>query len=180
MDYCWITLQRTTQSAIPTFLSLCEQARTRNDPSFASITGSWCGAKTEKSYITSDQVRTSVVVKKTDVSAESNDSGSTTTTQPDDNPDKQCPLHNKPHPLRKCRGFRNKTLDERKTYLKEKNICFRCCASSAHIAKACDKPVQCKECNSDRHLSAMHPGPAPWKADVQQVSTDHGGELPHQ
>ena len=155
---------------------ICEEAKTRNDPSFTSITGSWCGAKTEKSGIASNQVRTSVAVKKTEVSAESNDSGGTTATQPDDNPDRQCPLHNKPHPLRKCRGFRNKTLDERKAYLKEKRICFKCCASSTHVARDCDKPVQCKECNSDKHLSALHPGPAPWKVDVQQASTDHGGE----
>ncbi|KAI4900717.1 hypothetical protein NFI96_009187 [Prochilodus magdalenae] len=153
---------------------VCEQAKTRNDPSFASITGSWCVAKTERSSLTSNQLRTSVAVKKTEVSADSNGGGSVTATHGD--PEKQCPLHNKPHPLRKCRGFRNKTLDERKAYLKEKHICFRCCASSTHVAKDCDKPVQCKECNSNKHLSALHPGPAPWKAEVQQAGTDHGGE----
>lgn len=35
-------------------------------------------------------------------------------------PDKQCPLHNKPHALRKCHAFWEKSMEERKRYLKEK------------------------------------------------------------
>ena len=93
-----------------------------------------------------------------------------------DDPDKQCPLHNKPHPLRKCRSFRNKTLEERKAYLKEKHICFKCCASSTHVAKDCGKPVLCQDCNSDRHPAALHPGPAPWKTEAHVRNVDHSGE----
>jgi len=36
--------------------------------------------------------------------------------------DQLCPLHNKPHALRKCRTFRSRPIEERKTYLKQKNI----------------------------------------------------------
>ncbi|XP_034547118.1 uncharacterized protein LOC117818374 isoform X1 [Notolabrus celidotus] len=148
---------------------VCEEAKVRNDPSFANITGTLFATKTEKSYSPNYQpfnqhVKSTVAVRKTEISS-------------DGDPDKLCPLHNKPHPLRKCRGFRNKTIEERKAYLKEKSICFRCCASSTHIAKDCNKPVQCKECNSDRHPSALHPGSAPWKTDFQTNTREQqGGE----
>ncbi|KAL0167347.1 hypothetical protein M9458_039191, partial [Cirrhinus mrigala] len=80
-------------------------------------------------------------------------------------PDRLCPLHNKPHALRKCRTFRSKPIEERKTYLREKNICFR--------AKDCDKEIVCRECGSKTHTSALHPGPAPW---FSEVSADQGEE----
>lgn len=73
-------------------------------------------------------------------------------------------------------GIRNKTLDVRKAYLKEKHICFKCCASTSHLTKNCDKSVQCKECNSNKHLAALHPGPVPWKSLSSAVKEDHGGE----
>lgn len=30
------------------------------------------------------------------------------------------------------------------------------------MAKDCKSTLQCKECESDKHITAMHPGPAPW------------------
>jgi len=30
------------------------------------------------------------------------------------------------------------------------------------MAKDCTATLKCKECESDRHTSAMHPGPATW------------------
>ncbi|KAK7930587.1 hypothetical protein WMY93_006982 [Mugilogobius chulae] len=73
-------------------------------------------------------------------------------------------------------GSWSKHLDERKAYLKENSICFRCCASTKHLAKDCKLAVQCKECNSDRHISALHPGPAPWSTAAQATEQEHGGE----
>ena len=60
--------------------------------------------------------------------------------------------------------------------MKEKHICFKCCASSIHVARDCDKPVLCKKCNSDKHPSALHPGPARWKVVAHVSGTEHGGE----
>ncbi len=77
---------------------------------------------------------------------------------------RQCPIHKKPHALKHCRGFRTKTIKERKVFLKEAGICFRCCSSSKHFAKDCKIAVQCKECNSNRHLATLHSGPAPWNS----------------
>ncbi len=88
--------------------------------------------------------------------------------------DRQCPIHKKPHPLKKCRGFRSKPLDERKAFLKENSICFRCCSSTAHLAKSCEVVLKCKECESDGHVTALHPGPAPW--NIKDPSSDRGGE----
>lgn len=102
---------------------------------------------------------TSVTVKMIEVSADSKDHGSATATQPDDNPDRQCPLHNKPHSLRKCHGFSNRTQDKRKAYLKDKHICFRC------ILYPCDKLGSVEVTNTSQCC-----------IQNQQARVDHSGE----
>ncbi|XP_061756784.1 uncharacterized protein LOC133553044 [Nerophis ophidion] len=92
-----------------------------------------------------------------------------------EDPDRVCPLHNKPHPLRKCHGFHNKSLEEQISCLKEKHICFKCCVLTRHFAKDCDRTVQSKECDSSRHPTALHPGPAVRKQE-SSVIKDQGGE----
>lgn len=136
------------------------QARTRNDPSFAfnlSSTPSQLKVEKAPNYFR----KSAVAVRKTDVTATVSAPQNSTAVKRNE-PDQQCPIHNKPHPLSKCRGFRVKHLDERKTYLKENSICFRCCASTKHMAKDCKTTLKCVECESDKHTSAMHPGPAAW------------------
>ncbi len=91
-------------------------------------------------------------------------------------PHDRCPIHNKPHPLTKCCGFRGKHLDKRKAYQKQMSICFRCCVSTRHMAKDCEAAVKCKECNSDKHVSALHPGPAPLSGEAQVMEQEHSGE----
>ncbi len=73
--------------------------------------------------------------------------------------DKTCPIHKKPHPLKCCRGFRSKPLNERKTFLREKGVCYRCCATTTHLARDCRAAIKCKECGSEAHVAALHPGP---------------------
>ncbi|XP_061776030.1 uncharacterized protein LOC133568240 [Nerophis ophidion] len=89
--------------------------------------------------------------------------------------DKLCPIHMKPHPLSKCRSFRMKTLDDRKAFLKENHICFKCCSSSTHIAKNCMVKIQCSECLDEKHCTALHPGPAPWLKETEPAA-EYGGE----
>lgn len=79
-----------------------------------------------------------------------------------DNTKKQCPFHKKPQPMQGCRAFREKPLEERKAFLGENGICFHCCSSTSHQAKNCKAVIQCFECNSDKHVAALHAGPAPW------------------
>lgn len=148
---------------------VCYEAKARNDPSFtiASL------PKGEKFLSKQTHQRMPISVHKTDVSQKaypSKDSGTS------DESFKNCPIHKKPHPVRKCRGFRMKPLEVRKAYLKENGICFRCCASSSHIARNCKTVVKCTECDSEDHATALHPGPAPWVSKTSVSSSEHGGE----
>lgn len=88
---------------------------------------------------------------------------------------KLCPLHKKPHSLLKCRAFCEKPVEECRMFLKGNNICFKCCASSAHIAKHCKVRAQCSECGEEGNNTALHPGPAPWIQETDPA-TERGGE----
>lgn len=90
--------------------------------------------------------------------------------------EKNCPIHNKAHPIRKCRAFRARSIDQRKTILKENRICFKCCTSTSHLAKDCQASVKCSECDSDRHDTAMHAS-TPFQVSTRPVPpTNNGGE----
>lgn len=92
-------------------------------------------------------------------------------------PDKQCPVHKKPHSIAKCRGFRMKTLDERRNLLKELSICYKCLSSTEHRAKNCKAVIRYVECNSYSHTSAMYAGPPPWTdTGPDTLPLAHGGE----
>lgn len=141
---------------------ICSQAKTRNDPSFLFSSSSCLNSvKLDRAVKLN---KPSVFVKKTDVSTTASGSLSCQSEKPD-GPGKHCPIHNKPHPLSKCRTFRSKHLDERKAYLKENSVCYRCCDSTQHVAKDCKLSVKCRECDSEKHVSALHPGPAPWSCE---------------
>lgn len=67
-------------------------------------------------------------------------------------------------------------LEDRKKLLKENNICYRCLASTTHQAKECKATIKCDECGSERHLGALHPGPAPSTSKPPSFPKEHGGE----
>lgn len=92
-----------------------------------------------------------------------------------DNSERQCPIHKKPHLLWKCQAFREKPLEECKAFLKENGICFKCCTSTQHMAKDYKYITSCLECKSERHISALHPGLAPWTQEPSP-SMEYGGE----
>ncbi|XP_062422700.1 uncharacterized protein LOC119214058 [Pungitius pungitius] len=143
---------------------VCREAEDRNDPSFNVPTFVPTSYKNEKlTHIKP------VSVHKTSISSQD------ATTKTEDL-DRLCPLHNKPHALKKCRGFRRMILDDRKKYLKENNICFRCCASTTHQAKFCETLIKCTECDSNKHLSALHPGPPPQSQPCFFRPSENGGE----
>ncbi|KAK6292768.1 hypothetical protein J4Q44_G00373530 [Coregonus suidteri] len=134
-----------------------QQARIRKDRSFNLVAD--VPAKADKVPWKQGRQR-EVSVHKTEVSP--------TTSSDSDKPIKkadysewQCPIHKKPHPLRKCCAFRKKPLDHHKAFLKENGICFRCCSSSFHIANNCKSSVSCAECESKSHNSTLHQGPPP-------------------
>ena len=150
-----------------------QQAGIMNDPSFSFIAHADTTSRTEKTAWKSNRQR-EVSVHKTEVSPRATSDTGEPPTRLDDS-DKLCLLHKKPHPLRKCRAFREKPIEERKTMLKENNVCFKCCSSTSHIAKNCRIKIQCSECKSERHNTALHPGPAPWMQEADPAP-EHGGE----
>ncbi|XP_018588183.1 uncharacterized protein LOC114909041 [Scleropages formosus] len=134
---------------------ICQQARIRNDPGQGEPP-----PKADKGiWKTSRQKEISVY--KTDLSP----APSSKERQEKKTEDAQrlCPIHKRPHLLRKCRA------------LKEKGICFKCCLGTSHTAKICKYNVTCSEHGSEKHISALHPGPPP-KAQEPNPSPKYGGE----
>lgn len=83
---------------------ITEQAKVRNDPSFACVTTS--SMRTEKPAGLKPKHQLPISARKTEVSPAGGATHPTTTDEGIMDPDKQCPLHGKPHPLRKCRLFK--------------------------------------------------------------------------
>lgn len=48
-------------------------------------------------------------------------------------PNKHCSMHKNPHPLQKCRGFIEKSIEDHKQLLKDHYICFCCCSSTKQL-----------------------------------------------
>lgn len=156
------------QGRFPPFDYFCDfvnhEAKKRNDPSFIHQSNNATFAKSERPTVKNFSSSKPITVHKTDVPTVTND------------PSKNCPLHNKLHPLKKCRTFRNKTLVDRKVFLKEKGICFKCCSSISHLAKDCKYPVKCSECDSSYHGAAMHPDALPQTTKGPPTPQENGGE----
>ncbi|CAG2233229.1 unnamed protein product [Mytilus edulis] len=70
--------------------------------------------------------------------------------------DNHCPLHKTNHSLNNCRAFRLKPLDERRKFIRDNALCFRCCSSTDHKIRDCKEKIVCGECGSDSHPSALH------------------------
>ena len=148
------------------------QAEMRTDPSFAFRAPTVLASGVDKPSSQRFKAKAAVSVHKTQVGNSMPPPASDA--RPSD-PDRQCPIHKCPHSLKKCRGFRAKPLEERKAFLKQQGICFKCCAST-HMAKDCKVDIRCAECDSDRHVSALHDGPPPWAEKRPPPMEDHGGE----
>ena len=110
------------------------EARARNDPSFNPCSSAAPTLKKEKTG--NLNIKNQVTVHKTKVSKETTE---TRTNQIED-PNVHCPIHKRPHPLKKCKSFRAMLLDDRKKFLKDNGVCFCCCASVSHMAKNWDVP----------------------------------------
>lgn len=155
-------------SVLVNFIS--SEARARTDPGFTPF----MPATAERKSKWERPMKTSVNVHKTLVSRNPKSESKEVTECID--PNKHCPLHKKPHPLRKCRGFCEKSVDDRKQLLKEHHICFRCCSSTEHFAKNCTAEIKCTECESTAHVSALHPSPSAWKPKSSPSTSEDGGE----
>lgn len=144
---------------------ISQQARIRNDPGFNFSSQTYSLHKAEKTSWKSSKSR-EVSVNKINVSSPvhfDTDKEERKT----ENAERLCPIHKRPHLLRKCRSFREKPLEERFGFLKEKRI----------TAKNYRFVTKCSECGSEKYSSssALHPGPAPKNQEVASAS-QHGRE----
>ncbi|KAM4014162.1 uncharacterized protein ACNLHF_004040 [Anomaloglossus baeobatrachus] len=132
-----------------------QQAKIRNDPSF-DFTISYATPSPAPNLL-----KTSVAVDKTNVSSgfvhrSASDSHVQTKAQ---DPIKQCPLHQKPHSLLRCRASRGKPMPDRKSVLKENGICYKCCLSTTSLAKDCKEAHILNATIMDRTTFFLPPPP---------------------
>jgi hypothetical protein len=147
---------------------LREQIRTRNNPSFVYEISS-VGLKKEKTSSWNPDIN-HVHSRKTDTKDTERANGSKVKTESN-----RCPLHNTNHSLNKCKGFKAKPIDERRNFIRENNICFRCCESTSHLKRVCKADIRCSDCGRDKHASAVHyDGYVP--SLPRNRSSENGGE----
>ena len=93
-------------------------------------------------------------------------------------PSKWCFLHEKPHPLRACRALKAKPYRERTDLLSQHRVCFRCVTSSSHCAKDCAFTPHCRVCNSNKHVTVLHPDNTKQDTKASARTEQQHGEEP--
>ncbi len=153
------------------------QAKARNDPSFVLSTNSQSYSKSERTPPRHSGFKAAVSVHKTDVSApvDTDRISKAESERRESDPARFCSVHNKTHPLVKCRAFRMKPLQERKNILKEHKRCVKCCSPN-HLAKDCQATLKCSECESDRPCSALHPNTSQSQSSPSLATSDAEAE----
>jgi hypothetical protein len=73
------------------------------------------------------------------------------------------------HFLDKCFKFKAKTLEERRSFIMEKRLCFGC-LKPGHSSKQCKRRLQCNECGK-RHATPLH-GDIKVKPSAENVKQD--------
>ena len=66
----------------------------------------------------------------------------------------KCPLCSRNHELDNCKTFLEKSISDRKEYVRRQSLCFGCLKSS-HIAKNCRRKKRCKICEK-LHPTCFH------------------------
>lgn len=98
----------------------------------------------------------------------------------------KCPIHHSNHSLNKCREFLKKPFKDRKKFIRDNHICFKCCLTSTHKVGDCQAVVCCGDCGSQRHSTALHMVESSQGSQVKSASfresshatpgKEHGGE----
>lgn len=108
-------------------LFIRNETNVRNDPSFTLSTSSTSMTRPERLQVRhEDSIPSQHTKQKFGKPAYQQ--------HPVEDADAGCPIHKLPHHLKSCSEFRQKPLEERKRFLKDNYICFRCCASTSHHA----------------------------------------------
>ncbi|XP_033111171.1 uncharacterized protein LOC117112208 [Anneissia japonica] len=56
-------------------------------------------------------------------------------------------------------------------------MCFRCSASSIHVARHCKTDARCEECDSNGHVTALHYASSKPSTSSLHAASDDGGEI---
>ncbi len=133
-------------------------SKVKNDPSFLY--------ETCLSSRPPNPTRGSVSTKKTNVSRRPS------VDRHDDLNPENCPLHHAGHSLNECRrGFKNKSYEERKDFLKKSGYCYKCCTTNKHLARDCKERVKCATCGNTRHPTFLHI----WKPSISGTDSPSRG-----
>lgn len=102
------------------------KAKAQNDPNLDFSSPSTPPGKRLQLPRSHSNSHTPVSTHKTDVSSPHVPLNTGNGEKSKEDPDRQFPIHGKPHPLSKCRGFRSMSLEDRMQFLKEcaENLCW--------------------------------------------------------
>ena len=67
---------------------------------------------------------------------------------------RRCPLCEKSHDLEDCDAYKKKSVEQRKSFLSEKALCYACYGKN-HLSKNCTKKRTCKKCKRP-HPTLLH------------------------
>lgn len=129
------------------------QCKMRNDPSFSNDSMS---ASDTVRFQAAKRTGVNTRSMRTDVKSFRNEASDLDQINPDQTSVIRCPIHRAKHSLIDCRSFRSKSVSERKKFVKDNRLCFRCLETTAHKASDCKKQVKCDMCKSDRHVTLLH------------------------
>ena len=85
---------------------------------------------------------------------------------------KSCLMCQKDHWLDHCPVFKNKDMQDRKAFVKEKRLCFGC-LRPGHVSKSCKHRLKCDTC-SKRHPTCLHGDIKPSKMPTKSEENDQG------
>ena len=85
-----------------------------------------------------------------------------------------CPLCVQCHPLYRCGVFKSKPVEERRSLVNRKRICFNCINSTEHTASSCKSPMRCRVpgCGRSHHTLLHLSGPSRENADHHTNNTE--------
>ena len=80
---------------------------------------------------------------------------------------RRCPLCEKSHDLEDCDAYKRKSVEERRSFLNEKALCYACYGKNHH-SKSCMRKRTCKKCKK--------PHPTPLHVDGFSLERENGTE----
>ena len=81
---------------------------------------------------------------------------------------RKCALCLKDHDIDDCRQFLPKSIEDRKLFVREKQLCYGCLGSN-HVSKQCRQKKRCRECKK-QHPTSLHGDKVPKQSTSEYTS----------